>query len=199
MIFVGIVFFVAGCSKSSKPRQYRVNDITDSPGTNLGSIYDVNVTFDNQNGERVPWQSLRGKIRVMAMIFTHCPAACPVITQQIKAVESLIPPAAREQVGYTLISFDSKRDTAAQLKDYYAMQRLDSNWQLLHGAPYDIQTIAALLNVQYKEWPGGDFTHANVIFVIDPQGHIALREEGLNSKNPSIIAHAVARLSQSSS
>lgn len=159
-----------------------------------GSIYDVKLALDNQNGEKVEWQSLRGKIRVMAMVFTHCPSACPIITLQIKSAESRIPASAHGKVDYTLISFDAKRDTAARLREFYKEQHLDTNWQLLHGSADDVRTIAALLNVQYKEWPGGDFTHSDVTFVIDSNGHIVLRQEGIALQNPEVVAHAVTAL-----
>lgn len=159
-----------------------------------GSIYVVNPTFENQKGQSVSWQDLHGKTRVMAMIFSHCPAACPIITEQIKSAEHLLPTSASGNVGFTLVSFDSKRDTAGRLQEFYQEHGLDSNWTLLHGAPEDVRTIAGLLNVQYKEWPGGDFTHSDVIFVIDTAGNIVLRQEGIAPQNPGAIAQSVTSL-----
>ncbi len=191
LFYIGLMFLAASCSKSD--RTNFANDTT-SAEINRGSIYDINLTLENQNGEKVEWQSLRGRTRVMAMIFTHCPAACPIITQQIRSAEARIPALAQGKVVYTLISFDAKRDTAARLQEFYKEQHLDSNWQLLHGSADDVRTIAALLNVQYKEWPGGDFTHSDVTFVIDPSGHIVLRLEGIAPQNPEVVAHAVTAL-----
>ena len=105
-----------------------------------------------------------------------------------------IPASAQGKVGYTLVSFDAKRDTAARLREFYNEQHLDTNWQLLHGSADDVRTIAALLNVQYKEWPGGDFTHSDVTFVIDPNGHIVLRQEGIALQNPEVVSQTINNL-----
>ncbi|MDP4198639.1 MAG: SCO family protein [Bacteroidota bacterium] len=157
---------------------------------NQGSIYSINVTLQNQDARTIPWQSLSGKVQVMAMIFTHCQASCPMITNEIKDAEALIPESMRDRVGFTLISFDSKRDTAARLKEHYTAMHLDSLWQLLHGNPADIQTIANLLDVKFKEVAEGNFSHSNVIVVVDEKGHIILREEGIEKHSAEIARTA---------
>lgn len=161
-----------------------------------GSIYDVALTLDDQNGQKVEWQSLKGKVRVMAMVFTHCPAACPRIAEDIKAVEHLLAASdgnASNRVGYTLISFDSKRDTAKQLLQFYTDHGLDSHWELLHASAEDVQIIANLLDVKFVAEPGGAFTHENVIAVIDGNGQIAFRREGLG-KDPKEVARKIQSL-----
>ncbi|MFI5201828.1 MAG: SCO family protein, partial [Candidatus Kapaibacterium sp.] len=139
LITISLILLAASCSKNDQSQQNSGLDTTSTSEINRGSIYDVNPTLDNQNGERIAWQSLKGKIHVMAMIFTHCPAACPIITQQIKRAEARIPASAQGKVVYTLISFDATRDTASRLREFYAEQGLDSNWQLLHGSAEDVR------------------------------------------------------------
>ena len=190
ILLLALMGTLASCAKGSQPGDEHAS----TPPSGSGSIYVVNPTFQDQYAQSITWQSLRGKSRVMAMVFTHCPAACPIITEEIKKAESMLPASAAGNVGFTLVSFDSKRDTAARLVEFYHEHGLDSNWTLLHGAPEDVRTIAGLLNVQYKEWPGGDFTHSDVIFVIDSAGNIVLRQEGIAPQNPQIVALAVTRL-----
>jgi len=158
-----------------------------------GSIYDINMTFENQDAQWVAWQSLKGKAQVMAMIFTHCQASCPMITHEIKDAENLVPASLKNRVGYTLISFDTKRDTAARLKSHYDTMHLDPSWQLLHGSAEDIQTIASLLDVKFKKMASGDFSHSNVIIVVDASGHIVWRREGIE-RNPGEIASKIESL-----
>jgi protein SCO1 len=180
LLIVSLLFFLASCSKQAPRREIAMSNDTAiaSPAT-PGSIYAMPMTFDNQHGQPVEWQSLRGKVRVMAMVFTHCPDACPRTTEEIKNLQKLLPE--RSPVAYTLISFDSKRDTGATLAAFAALHNLDSNWQLLHGSAENVRTVANLLNVKYKEWPTGDFTHDNAIFIIDREGHVAVRHDGLGS------------------
>lgn len=181
------------CSKKNEeqPKSTVKTDTTQS--VNHGSIYTMDMTFENQKGDTVQWKSLKCKVQVMAMFFSHCPAACPIITEDIKKAEKLIPADEKKFVGFTLVSFDTKRDTVGRLQEYYREHSLDTSWQLLHGSAEDIRMIANMLNVKYKEWPGGDFTHDNLIFVIDENGGIALRREGLGG-DPKDLAFKVMGL-----
>lgn len=163
LLCISLIPLALSCSSQRQPGS-RLDTTVKAATTQAGSIYDVNLNLENQNGQVVAWQSLHGKIRVIAMVYTHCPAACPIITQQIKAAESKVLASGLGRVQYTLISFDDVRDTAGRLREFYQEQDLDTNWVLLHAAKGDVRTIAALLNVQYKEWHGSDFTHSDVTF-----------------------------------
>jgi protein SCO1/2 len=159
-------------------------DVTKSPSQSdttrsnvAGSIYDAPLTFVDQYGHTVQWSDLKGKVRVMAMIFTHCQYACPRITKDIQSVQALLPKN-DPRIVYTLVSFDTQADSAQRLLAYYKERHLDSNWLLLHGSEEDTRTVSALLDVKYKRMEDGLFSHQNIIFVIDKNGQIALRREG---------------------
>jgi protein SCO1 len=190
LLLLSSSMFLASCAKheTSSPATSVVT--ADTSPQNSGSIYSMNMSFDNQYGQHVSCQSLQGKVRIMAMIFTHCPAACPRITEDIKAAEKLLTPSEQKSVQFTLISFDTKRDTSGTLMAYYREHSLDTNWQLLHGSAENVRMVANLLNVKYKEWPTDDFTHENFIFVIDKNGNIVLRREGLE-KDPKELADKI--------
>ncbi|GEM_PF-507096 len=195
-LLIAIVCFAVSCSKQKPVGKNDTAVTADTSGTsynNHGSIYDMDMPFTDQNGKPVGWTSLKGKVRIMAMFFSHCPAACPIITEDIKKAEALLPEAARDSIGITMISFDSKRDTSARLMEFYRAHNLNPRWELLHGASDDVRMIANLLNVDYKEWPSGDFTHQNLIFVVDCSGRIALRREGLG-KDPHELSEKVLAL-----
>jgi protein SCO1 len=156
-----------------------------------GDLYSVSMTLDDQNAHKIEWSSLKGKTHVVSMIFTHCLATCPILTEQLKQAQRLLDVDKRSNVEFTLVSFDSKRDTSARLKDEFDEHGLNTNWQLLHAAPEDVQTIAALLDIRYKEWPDGSFTHSNVIAVVNETGQIVYRLTSIDPNNPALLANAI--------
>jgi protein SCO1/2 len=156
-----------------------------------GSLYSVPMTLDDQNGQKVEWNAMKGKTRVISMIFTHCLATCPIITEQLKQAQHLLSSAKQTNVTFSLVSFDSKRDTSARLKEEFDEHGLNSNWQLLHAFPNDVQTIAALLDIRYKEWPDGSFTHSNVIVIVNETGQIVYRLNSIDPNNPKLLASAI--------
>lgn len=156
-----------------------------------GSLYSVDITLDDQNARKLSWSSLKGKTRVVSMIFTHCLATCPIITEQLKQAQRLLNADKQANVAFTLISFDSKRDSSARLMSEFEAHGLNANWQLLHAASDDVQTIAALLDIRYKEWPDGSFTHSNVIVVVNEAGQIVYRLTNIDPNNPALLATAI--------
>ncbi|KPD23790.1 SCO family protein [Idiomarina zobellii] len=66
------------------------------------------------------------------------------------------------------------------LADYVKQYNLNSDsWVFLHGEDQDIRTLATVLGVRYRKRPDGDFDHSNLITVLDKNGVIEHRVEGL--------------------
>jgi len=94
----------------------------------------------------------------------------------------------RAHVGFTLVSFDGKRDTPAALADYRHARHLPAeSWTLLRGRPDDVLELAALLGIKYKEDARGQFAHSNVITILNSQGEIVQQRIGLNQENHETI------------
>lgn len=173
-----VLLLGVGCKKETVVKPPPVSQVKDSTASPRGSIYQLDMTFEDQHQHNVAWRDLGGKVEVMAMIFTHCKYACPAITHTIKHVQELVAPEDRPFVHYTLISFDPQRDSASRLMEFSNEMGLDDQWTLLHGSIEDVQTVAALLDVKFKAMENGAFSHQNVILVVNKNGEIARRSEG---------------------
>jgi protein SCO1/2 len=123
---------------------------------------------------------LQGKVQVLAMVYTTCESACPIIVSLMQLIEAALPPELRPDVGFVLVTFDPARDTPAVLSAYGARMGLDpTSWVLLSGQPDDVLELATLLGIKYKHDPSGGFIHSNVITVLNKAGEIVHRHEGL--------------------
>lgn len=157
------------------------------------SVYDLPGTWTDQNNDQASLESLKGKVQVVAMIFTHCGYACPRTIDNMKAIASRLPANEKDKVGFVLISFDPDRDSPQQLKAYAIAKQLDNHWTLLHGSEDQIRELSLLLDLQYDQQPDGNFSHSNAITVLDKQGVIVKRLEGLTI-NPAEAATAITAL-----
>lgn len=155
---------------------------------NAASIYQFGTSWQNQDGDSVKLADFKGKIAVMAMTFTNCEFACPMILADLKATEKALPASVRDEVVFVLASFDTERDTPQRLAEYAEQMKLGSNWVLLHGSESQVRTLSMLLNVKYKKQEDGNFAHSNIITVLNQQGEIAQRTEGLNVDIKPIVA-----------
>ncbi|HEX8311086.1 MAG TPA: hypothetical protein VF614_07205, partial [Chthoniobacteraceae bacterium] len=60
-------------------------------------------------------------------------------------------------------------------------------WTLLRGGPDDVRELAALLGVNYAEDSRGQFSHTNVITLLNADGEIAFRHVGLKQDPASLV------------
>jgi protein SCO1/2 len=51
-----------------------------------------------------------------------------------------------------------------------------------------VRTIAALLNLQYRKLPNGEYNHATVIALLSPQGEIEASSSKLGTPDETLLA-----------
>lgn len=151
------------------------------------SIFTLPDTFQTQHGNNFVLTSLAGKPTVVGMIFTNCGYACPKLTSDMKNIAEKLK-ANRDKVNFVLVSFDTQRDNPAQLQKFQNQMGLDSNWILLHGNDQTVRTLSVLLNVQFEKDAEGNFSHSNLITVLDKNGVLNFQKEGLEADHTETLA-----------
>jgi protein SCO1/2 len=155
------------------------------------SIYQLDATWTTQAGRSLDLTAFHGRPVVVAMVFTHCSYACPVIVRDMKEIVSALPEEMDETVQRVLVSIDPARDTPEALTRFATAHSLSPDrWTLLRGAPSDVRTLAALLGVRYKPEGDGQFAHTNLITLLNAEGEILHQQNGLG-KNAAASAEAL--------
>lgn len=147
------------------------------------SLYHLDAPWTDQQGQLRQLASLRGRVQVVALVYTNCGYACPRILMDMKRIEGELPVELRDRVGFVMVSIDPERDTPEHLAAYANAVRLDpERWTLLTAPDNTVLELAALLGVKYRRISETDFSHTNVITVLDQQGEIAHRQVGLGAE-----------------
>lgn len=150
------------------------------------SIFTIADTFQTQHNNNIILSSFAGKPTVMGMIFTNCGYACPRLTSDMKNIADKLK-GNKRKVNFVLISFDTERDTPAQLRKFAKQMELDSGWILLHGSEQVVRTLSVLLNVQFEKDADGNFSHSNLISVLDKNGVLNFQKEGLEADHTETV------------
>jgi protein SCO1/2 len=152
-----------------------------------GSIYHLTGEWWDRTGDRHPLASfLGGRVQVVAMVYTHCAQACPAIVAELKRIEAALGPSA--DVGFVLASMDPERDTPERLRDFASRAALDpARWVLLGAPEGDVMELGAVLGVQFRRLPDGEFAHANMLVVLDRSGEIRHRQIGLGEETAATV------------
>jgi protein SCO1/2 len=136
---------------------------------------------------------LRGRPQVVALFFTHCEYACPIVVEDMKRIERALPDELRDQVDFLLISLDPDRDTPEALREFRQRRQLaTAQWTLLRGLEDDVRELAALLGVNFRKDERGQYAHSNVITLLNAEGEVVHQQPGLN-QSPQFILDALRK------
>lgn len=155
------------------------------------SVYQLGSTFTDQHGRPFELGSTRGHPTVVLLFYGTCEAACPILIEDVMHVDEALPEGVRANVRYTLVSFDPENDTPERLLALAREKHMDeARFRLVTGRPSDILSLAVVLGVQYTKRGEGDFSHSNVITLLDRDGVIATKLDGLHQANEAFVARA---------
>jgi protein SCO1/2 len=130
------------------------------------SVYELASTWREQQGQERTLSSLRGRPRLVAMVYTHCSTTCPITVDQMKRIE-------RESadVGLVLVSLDPEHDSPHRLAEYARERGLDAaRWTILTGDQGDVRELAATLGVRYRRISPEELAHSNTVTLLDGSG-----------------------------
>ncbi|KYG62324.1 hypothetical protein AZI87_17525 [Bdellovibrio bacteriovorus] len=148
------------------------------------SLYQLDSSWVDSDGKKVLLKDLKGKPRLVAMLYTRCTTACPLLVEDLKKLISKLP-ARKQSVSVTLFSFDSENETASTMKEF--LQKKKVKWQMLRGDSSDVAEVAAALGVRYKKLSSGEYVHSNVIYLLDAEGVMIAKKEGLKSDDSAFV------------
>ncbi len=150
------------------------------------SLYGVPSAWQTDAGEPATLDALRGQPVLVAMVYAHCGTACPFIVRDMKRIGD---EAGVEGLRYALVSLDPERDSPEGLRAFRAAHNLGDEWTLLRGEAADVQTLAALLSVRYRPDADGTIAHTNRITLLDADGTVVTRQDGLGTDpSPAVAA-----------
>jgi protein SCO1/2 len=157
-------------------------------GESPTSIYQFEAALTDQDGKPRGLDVYRGHPVLITMFYASCPAACPLIIDTLRATEKNLTPAQRANLRVLLVSIDPDRDSPSALRALADQRHVDTTrWTLARADTATVRTLAALLNVQYRQLPNGEFNHSPVITLLSPAGDIETTSMKLGTPDASLL------------
>jgi protein SCO1/2 len=152
------------------------------------SLYHLDAALTDQAGRSVHLDVYRGHPVLVSMFYSSCPATCPLIIDTLRATERDLSTDQRQGLRVLLISIDPQRDTPAALAELGRVRHIDTTrWTLVRADEATIRDIAAMLDVQYRRLPNGDFNHSTRIVLLSPEGEIRASTSSLGHPDPALL------------
>ena len=167
------------CSTNTTPSCCAKAELATAPISDK-SLYQTESKWTTDTSRQIKLGDLKGRPQIVVMFFASCQYACPVLVHDLTRIEAALKPDLRGKVGFTLVTFDTKRDTPEALAKFRETRNLSpTSWTLLHGSGDDVLELAALLGVKYKQEANVQFAHSNIITVLNADGEIVHQLSGL--------------------
>lgn len=174
--------------------------VPQAPGLPPESLYHLGLGLLGPDGLPTRLDRFRGEPVIVSMFYGTCPAACPLLIEDIQALERTLPEATRAQLRVLLVSFDRARDDAALLTEMTQRHGLDpARYVLASAAPGDDRALSAALAIRWRRRAAdGGFDHTSSLVVLDREGLEVARVDGLGGNTEAAVA-ALRRLTEAPS
>ena len=164
----------------------------------------ADISLQNQLGDTITWDSLKGKIIIADFFFTRCPTICPGMTMNMKRLEESIHNGKRvgdktnKLVHFLSFSIDPERDSVERLKYWANRFQIDpEKWWLLTGdkkAIYDFALNEVKLGLIDGDGVDTNFVHSDKFILIDSNRHVRGYYSGLDSVSLSKLSNDLVLL-----
>lgn len=128
-------------------------------------------SLTDQTGGPFSIQSLRGKLVVLTFVYTSCPDLCPLITSNLRRVQSELRAGERNSVFLLSITTDPEVDKPQVLKAYAERYGVDfSNWSFLTGEEKELSSVWKVFGVRVQRKARGLIDHTSLTALVDEEG-----------------------------
>jgi len=146
------------------------------------------LTFIDQNGNKLSLASLKGKPVLFDFFYATCPGPCLVLTARMKSIAEKLGDALGPQATFVSVTVDPEHDGPSVLKAYVKEQGTDlAGWYFLTGKPADVDRLMAQFKLRRQREPDGTVDHVLEFFLVRPDGQ-PLVQYLSSDTNPAKIA-----------
>lgn len=173
------------CTVSSSLSATQEPDQTPLPGD---SVYRIKAALTDQDGRAFKLDAHRGRVMLVSMMYNSCTFVCPMLVDTMMLTRDNLTEKERMQLDALLITFDPARDDVKSLKSVMDQRALDpAQWRLARTDAVSTRKIAAVLGIQYRLLPDGEYNHTTVLILLDTEGRIRGRSRKIGSLDPAFI------------
>lgn len=137
------------------------------------SLFNLDSEWKDNRGNETKFSQLDNKkYKVLTMIFTSCPSACPLMVSHIKKLDQALNSKQKKNVEYLLFSIDPL-DSVETLAAFHEKFGLDDRWKFFKSEDENsIQELAAVVGFKYKKIDTSMYSHGTDVYLLNPDGQM---------------------------
>jgi protein SCO1/2 len=151
-------------------------------------------TLTDQTSRAFKFQSLRGKVAIVAFAYTTCPDVCPLITAAMRQTQEGLTKDERASTYFVTITTDPEIDTPRVMAGYAKRYGVDTtNWAFLTGDEAALKKIWKNFGVGVQRKARGLIDHTTLTALVDRSGTMRIAYVG-TSPDPKAILTDLRKL-----
>ena len=156
-----------------------------APGTATSWTH---VHFVTSEGALTNIAATDGRVRVVTMMYTHCPGSCPLALATLRRIEGSLTVKERSRLSVIALSLDPEQDTVANLKAFSRTSVVSPRWILGRPSTSDVPVLARALGVNYRIVGDGYVDHQSAFVILDARGRVLSRTGRTQDADPAFMA-----------
>ncbi len=159
----------------------------ETPSTGTGSW--TRLPFMTADGTTTSLAASNGQVRVVTMVYTHCPGVCPLAVSTLQQMQTRLTPAQQKQFFVVALSLDPERDSVARLQEFRSARRIDaSHWTLARPSLAGVRQLASALGVSYRLLDDDTVDHQSAFVLLGKSGQVLARTANTRSIDPNFLS-----------
>lgn len=145
-------------------------------------------TLTDHTGKVFHFESLRGKVVLLAFVYTTCPDVCPLVTASMRSVQRSLEESEQKDVFLLSITTDPEVDSPAVLKSYAQRYQVDfRNWLFLTGDQKSLDPVWKSFGIKVERKARGLVNHTTLTALVDQKGVMRFVYYGTYSDHKSLL------------
>jgi protein SCO1/2 len=180
---------MSGPAASAPPPASKQAAVGGAAALPANSVYQLSVALTDQDGRDFRLADRRGKPMLLSMFYSSCQFVCPMLIDTLRDTDSKLDAGERSQLGVLMVSIDPARDPVAVLKTKADERAIATpRWAMARTDAASVRKLAAVLGIQYRALPDGEFNHTTALILLDADGRIVARSSQLGNADPAFVA-----------
>lgn len=158
-----------------------------------GVVSAPGFTLSDQDGRLVSLSDYRGRVVVLAFLYSTCGGPCVLIAQQIRGALNELEEQHARAPAVLIVSADPAADSPARVRDFLAEVSLTGRVEYLTGPLSRLRSIWAAYRIKPASVGASEFDEYASVLLVDPSGRerVLFQSENLT---PEFLSHDIGKL-----
>ena len=157
----------------------------------------LDTSFTTSDGNTASLSASNGHVRIVTMMYAHCPGVCPMAVATLGQIESQMSEAERNRLRIVALTLNPEQDSLASLTKFRLEHGINSaRWTLGRPSSASVARIAAGLGVTYRSMADGTVDHQSVFALLNANGEIIAKTSNTQNPDPRFVAQVRRALEQ---